>query len=57
MKRISDKKMIKWSVQQNVKCSLQLFSKLKRNKSLKFLLVDLKANSSILMRLEMTGMA
>ena len=49
--------MIKWSVQQNHKCSFQLFPKLKTNKSLKLLLVDIKANSSILMRLEMAGMA
>ena len=57
MKRISEKKMVKWSVQQNFKCYFQLFPKLKTNKSLKLLLVDIKANSSILMRLEMAGMA
>ena len=57
MKRISEEKMIKWSVQQNYKCWFQLVSKLKTNKSLKLLLVDIKANSSILMRLEMAGMA
>ena len=42
MKRISEKKTITWS---------------KTTKSLKLLLVDIKANSSILMRLEMAGMA
>ena len=57
MKRISEKKMVKWSVQQSFKCYFQLFPKLKTNKSLKLLLVDIKANSSILMRLEMAGMA
>ena len=57
MKRISEKKMVKWSVQQNFKCYFQLFPKLKTNMSLKLLLVDIKANSSILMRLEMAGMA
>ena len=57
MKRISEKKMVKWSVQQNFKCYFQLFPKLKTNKSLKLLLVDIKANSSILMRLEMAGIA
>ena len=36
---------------------LKLVPKLKINKSLKLLLVNMKANSSILMRLEMTGMA
>ena len=35
----------------------KLVIKLKTNKSLKLLLVDMKANSSILMRLEMAGMA
>ena len=45
------------SVQQNYKCQFQLVPKLKTNKSLKLLLVDIKANSSILMRLEMAGMA
>ena len=34
-----------------------LFSKLKTTKSLKLQLIDIKANSSILMRLEMAGMA
>ena len=48
MKRISEEKMIKWSVQQNYKCWFQLVSKLKTNKLLKLLLVDIKANSSIL---------
>ena len=57
MKRISEKEMIIWSVQQNYKCQFQLFPKLKTTKSLKLLLVDIKANSSILMRLEMAGMA
>ena len=45
------------SVQQNYKCQFQLVPKLKTNKSMKLLLVDIKANSSILMRLEMAGMA
>ena len=36
---------------------LQLVPKLKTNKSLKLVLVDMKANSSIFMRLEMAGMA
>ena len=36
---------------------LQLVPKLKTNKSLKLLLVDMKANSSIFMRLEIAGMA
>ena len=36
---------------------LKLVPKLKTNKSLKLLLVDMKANSSILMRLEMAGIA
>ena len=49
--------MIKWSVQQNYKCEFQLFPKLKTNKSLKLQLVDIKRNSSTLMRLEMAGMA
>ena len=35
---------------------LNLVPKLKTNKLLKFLLVDMKANSSILMRLEMARM-
>ena len=38
-------------------CMLKLVPKLKTNKSLKLLLVDIKANSSILMRLKMSGMA
>ena len=38
-------------------CILKLVPKLKTNKSLKLLLVDIKANSSILMRLKMSGMA
>ena len=49
--------MIKWSVQQNYKSQFQLVPKLKINKSLKLRLVDIKANSSILIRLEMAGMA
>ena len=57
MKRISEKKKIKWSVQQNYKCYFKLFPKLKPNKLLLLLLVNIKANSSILMRLEMAGMA
>ena len=36
---------------------LKLVPKLKTNKSLKLLLVDLEANSSILMRLAIAGMA
>ena len=36
---------------------LKLVPKLKANKSLKLLLVDIKANSSIFMRLELVGMA
>ena len=36
---------------------LKLVPKLKANKSLKLLLVDKKANSSIFMRLELVGMA
>ena len=36
---------------------LKLVPKLKRKKLLKLELVDMKENSSILMRLEMTGMA
>ena len=36
---------------------LKLVPKLKTNKSMKLLLADMKANSSILMRLEMVGMA
>ena len=36
---------------------LKLVPKLKTNKSLKSLLVDMKTNSSILMRLEIGGMA
>ena len=36
---------------------LKLVSKLKTNKSMKLLLIDMKANSSILMRLEMAEMA
>ena len=35
---------------------LKLVPKIKTVKSLKLLLVDMKANSSILMRIEMTGM-
>ena len=38
-------------------CMLKLVPKLKTNKSLKLLLVDIKANSNILMRLKMSGMA
>ena len=49
--------MIKWSVQQNYKCQFQLVPKLKTNKSLKLLLVYIKANSSILNKLEMAGIA
>ena len=49
--------MIKLPVQQNYKCYFQLVPKLKTNKSLKLLLVDIKANSGILMRSEMAGMA
>ena len=48
--------MIKWSVQENYTCYIQLVPKLKTSKRLKLLLVDMKANSSILMRLEMTEM-
>ena len=36
---------------------LKLVPKLKTNKSSKLLLADMKANSSILMRLEMAGIA
>ena len=36
---------------------LKLVPKLKTNKSMKLLLVDMKANSSILMRLEMARVA
>ena len=36
---------------------LKLVTKLKSKKSLKLLLVDIKANSSLLMRLEMAVMA
>ena len=36
---------------------LKLVPKLKTNKSLKLLLVDTEVNSSILMRLQMAGMA
>ena len=36
---------------------VQLVPKLKTNKSLKLLLVDTKANRSLLIRLEMAGMA
>ena len=36
---------------------LKLVIKLKTNKSLKLLLVDMKVNNSMLMRLEMEGMA
>ena len=36
---------------------LKLVPKLKTSKSLKLLLVDMKANSSMSMRLEMSGMA
>ena len=57
MKRISEKKMITWSIQQNYKCQFQLFPKLKTTKSLKLLLVDIKVNSSILLRLEIAGIA
>ena len=57
MKNFRKKKLIKWSVQQNYTCYLQLVLKIKTNKSLKLLLVDIKANSSILMRLQMAGMA
>ena len=46
--------MIKWSVQQ--KYTFQLVPTLKKNKLLKLLLVDMRANSRILMRLEMAGM-
>ena len=56
MKKNSEKKMIKWSVQENYTCYIQLVPILKTNKTLKLLPVDMKANSSILMRLEMTGM-
>ena len=35
---------------------MELVPKIKTIKSLKLLLVDMKANSSILMRIEMTGM-
>ena len=38
-------------------CMLKLVTKLKSKKSLKLLLVDIKANSSLLMRLEMAVMA
>ena len=48
---------MKWSVQQNYTCYFQLVPKLKKSKSWKLLVVDMKANSSILMRLEMAGMA
>ena len=57
MKRISEKKKIKWWVQQNYKFQFLLVPKLKTSKLLKLILVELKANSSILMRLEMEGMA
>ena len=58
MKRTSEKILIKWSVQLNYTCYIvAISSKLKTDKSLKLLLVDMKANSSILMRLEMAGMA
>ena len=49
MKEISEKQLIKWSV--------RLVLKFKTNKSLKLLLVDVKANNSILMGFEMAGMA
>ena len=38
-------------------CMLKLVPKLKTNKSLKLLLADMKANCSLLMRLEMAGIA
>ena len=44
MKEISEKQLIKWSV--------RLVLKFKTNKSLKLLLVDVKANNSILMGFE-----
>ena len=51
MKRISEKSG------QDSKIMLKLVPKSKTSKSLKLLLADKKANSSILMRLEMAGMA
>ena len=57
MKRISEKKMIKWSLQQNYKCQFQFVPKLNAIKLLKLQEVDIKVNSSILMKLEMAGMA
>ena len=59
MKRISGKKLIKWLVQQNYTCYILLvaiISYVKNKMSLKVLLVDIEANSSILMKLEMAGM-
>ena len=44
--------MIKWSAQRTL-----LVSKLKTNKSFKLIIADMKANSSILTRLEMVGIA
>ena len=57
MKRISEKKKIKWSLQQNYKCQFQFVPKLNAIKLLKLQEIDIKVNSSILMRLEMAGMA
>ena len=56
MKRISEKKVI---IIANIAkiYLLKLVPELKRKKLLKLLLVDVKANSSILMRFEMTGIS
>ena len=51
------KKKINESLQQNYKCQFQVVPKLKTNKSLKLILVDIKANSSIIMKLAMAGVA
>ena len=55
MKRISEKNDCMASTEKLY--MLKLVLKVKINKSLKLLLVDVKANSSILVRLEMAGMA
>ena len=50
------KKMINWSVLRNY-LNVKLVPKLKTNKLLKLLLANMKANSSIFLRLGMAGIA
>ena len=56
MERTSEKKKVKWLVQRK-SYMLKLVLKLKTIKSLKLILVDMKVNSSIHMRLGMVEMA